>query len=272
MDIRLTAKIDYGILTPTIQYKQGEVMRNAYLCTDDRFIEVTDAQRDAINILSNVQKGGFATIHRYKPSTNVIDQPVYDVQIISRFSTQRLYERKLKALQGIMFPHVLKFCNHEKFNKLNIKELEELFNKRKQMEMDSIEKSLSHDRSDAHRQGHDRCYVQLTEGVTGHLLTEKDSQNLMQPVIKTIHNSSPVFILESIMVNAIEINRKVRVEGRYKVVNSGPAVLMGNAIKKVLNQRSVGYKRFSLKADNFSSLSIGGQAVYPNPLIEQLVA
>ena len=110
-----------------------------------------------------------------------------------------------------------------------------------------------------HRQGHDRCYATITNGIKVHFVTEKnDEDGLMHP---TTVNGYPV--VDSIMINALFLNVTTITEGERKVVNSGAPVLMGNAISKVLNQRCVGIRTLSLKADNFEKVVIDHNAIIP---------
>jgi hypothetical protein len=127
--------------------------------------------------------------------------------------------------------------------------------------VDSMNKSLNGDRSDGHRQGHDRCYIHIEQGVKVNLDCEKDSDGIMQP---KLHNGFPV--VESIMLMYLELNRKYITEGTRKVVKSGAPVLMTNAIDSVLNARSVGIRALSLKADNFTRFVCDGQEVTPDDL------
>lgn len=218
--------------------------------TDGKEVWVTPAQVTALDSLSEMQGGGCAALHGYKPTTGYVDSPVLDIQMLTRFSYTKLIERKRTALEGIAFSDVQDaILRNPKLSALSVTKANEVFETRKQMELDSIERTLSGDRSDAHRQGHDRCYATFAGGIKGHLVTEKDDDGLMQPVTL---NGTP--ILKNIMVSYLELNRKVVTEGVRKTVNSGAAVLMGNAIKSLLNKRSVGYKTASLKDDNFDSL------------------
>ena len=216
---------------------------------DGKEVWVTPAQAEAIDSLSEMQGGGCAALHGYIPSTGYVESPVLDIQMLTRFSYTRLIERKRAALEGITFSDVQDaIAKNEKLSALTVVKANEVFETRKAMQLASIEKTLSGDRSDAHRQGHDRCYATFGTGIKGHLVTEK-VDGIMEPVTL---NGIPM--LNSIMINYLELNRKVVKEGVYKTVNSGAAVLMGNAISSLLNKRSVGFKSASLKEDNFDSL------------------
>lgn len=227
-----------------------EVKRVVVESVDGREVWVTPAQAEAVISLSQMQAGGCAALHGYRPTTNYIKSPVLDIQMLTRFNYTRLIERKRDALEAITFDDVQDaIAANPKLAALTVVKARELFEARKGMQLESIRKTLEGDRSDAHRQGHDRCYVTFANGVKGHLVTEKDSDGLMQPVTL---NGLP--IVKSIMINYLELNRKVVTEGEYKTVNSGAPVLMGNAISSLLNARSVGLKTASLKDDNFDRL------------------
>ena len=70
----------------------------------------------------------------------------------------------------------------------------------------------------------------------------------------------------SILLSYLELNKTVVQEGDYKVVDSGPKVLMDNIIERYLNQRSVGIKTLSLKEDNFEALNVSKQTFTPDDL------
>jgi hypothetical protein len=67
--------------------------------------------------------------------------------------------------------------------------------------------------------------------------------------------------VESIKLSVLVLNKTVKTAGEYKPVNSGAKVLAKNAINKVLNQKSIGVRTLSLKAGNFSRLTIDRNVV-----------
>ena len=216
---------------------------------DGKEVWVTPAQVTALESLSEMQGGGCAALHGYKPTTGYVESPTLDIQMLTRFSYTKLIERKRDALEGISFSDVQDaIAKNPKLSALTVVKANEVFEARKKMQLDSIDRTLSGDRSDAHRQGHDRCYATFAGGIKAHLVTEK-VDGIMEPVTL---NGTP--ILQNIMISYLELNRKVVKEGVYKTVDSGAAVLMGNAISSLLNKRSVGFKTASLKDDNFDSL------------------
>lgn len=214
-------------------------------------------QADTLEALTLTRKGGFARVYGYKPSSNYEVSPVQDIVMVTRFSTEKVYERKRKALESITFDDVKDAIAREpKLKALTVAEQEALFNERLQEMVNSLTKTLNGDRSDAHRQGHDRCYLRIAEGVKVNYVTEKGKDGLMHPVLT---DGFPT--VASIMITYLENSKVTRVEGVRKVVNSKPPKLMSNAIESVLNKRSVSIKTLSLKEDNFERLVIDNEVV-----------
>jgi hypothetical protein len=220
----------------------------------------TEAQRETIQTLETINRGGIGTVHGYVAKSGRVTPETADIQFITAFSTERLYERKREALENIEFSDIADRLDlsNPKLSTLTEAERESTFEARKQKEVDSLQKTLDGDRSDAHRQAHDRCYCQVGQGIKVHYRTEKDSDGLKQPILV---NGLPV--VESIMLTILEIKRKVIEPGEYKKVNSGAPVLMSNAIKSVLNKRSVGLKTLSLKEDNFDRIVVDKKEFLP---------
>lgn len=217
----------------------------------------TRQQADTLEALTLTRKGGFARVYGYKPASNYEVPPVQDIVMVTRFSTEKVYERKRKALESITFDDVKDAIAREpKLKALTVAEQEALFNERLQEMVNSLTKTLNGDRSDAHRQGHDRCYLHIAEGVKVNYVTEKGPDGLMHPVLT---DGFPT--VASIMLTYLENSKVTRVEGVRKVVNSKPPKLMSNAIESVLNKRSVGIKTLSLKEDNFERLVIDNEVV-----------
>jgi hypothetical protein len=216
---------------------------------------ITPEQLDALKVLETAQLGGFAAVHGYVPATGYVTKPVVDIQMLTRFSYTRLLNRKMDALKAIEFSDIP--ANVIPSDKLKGKTALEWFDIRKTQEIASMQKTLDNDRSDAHRQGHDRCYAHFAQGISAHLVTEK-VDGLMQPVLTNGYAT-----VKSIMVSYLQLNRKVVVEGIRKPVNSGASVLVKNAINALLNDRSVGIRKLSLKEDNFDSLTISKNVVIP---------
>lgn len=218
----------------------------------------TAAIADTLNALATMRHGGIGTLRGYRPSTGYVTPPVVDAQVITKFSTERLYARKAAALAAVTFADVADgIAADEKLAALPLAAALAAFESRKADMLASLAKTLEGDRSDAHRAGHDRCYAVTSQGVKVHYLTEKDADGIAQPVMV---DGLPV--ADSIMVAVLELNRTVRVAGvRKPAPNSGVPVRMGNCIDRVLNKRSVGYSTRSLKAGNFESFTASGQTL-----------
>lgn len=227
-------------------------MANAIIKIGDKEVLATDKEIDTLDVLEDCRQGGVATIHAYIPSTNWIVRPVQDIQFLSRVSTMKLYARRKAALESLSYEDVAHFvAEDEKLSILGNEDAREIFSKRKEMEISSIEQTKAGDRSDAHRQGHDRCYAVFAPGVKVHLVTEKGEDGLKHPVLTDGYPS-----IDSIMLSALVLNVKTLQAGERKKVNSGVPVRMSNCIKRVLNAPGLNLKTFSLKADNFSHLFI----------------
>ena len=214
-------------------------------------------QAETLQALTDTRKGGFARVYGYKPTSDWVVPPVQEIVMITRFSTEKLYARKVKARNELKFADVLPaIAKNPKLSAMTVSDLEALFNERKAMEVDSMEQTLDGDRSGAHREGHDRCYLHIDQGVKVNFVTEKGKDGLMYPVLT---DGFPT--VASIMLSYLENSKVTRVAGVRKVVNSKPPKLMSNAIESVLNKKSVGLKMLSLKEDNFERLVIDGEVV-----------
>lgn len=227
----------------------------------------TQAQAEALDTLRDTNKGGIGAIHGYVPSASkYIKVPVYDAQFLTRFSTPKLYQRRAKALEAITFNDVApKVAADPVLSLLSMADCKKHFDDRKAALIETLTKTLSGDRDDAHRQGHDRCYATISEGVKVNYITEKSpSDGKKYPVLV---NGIPQ--VESIMLMVLELNRHYIVEGQYKPVKSGAPVLMGKVIESFLNKRSVAIKAISLKSDNFAKLTLSGTALTPATISEQ---
>jgi hypothetical protein len=211
---------------------------------------------NAVEVISKANSGGFATVKGYKPTTDYVTPPTVDINFISRFSTERLYERKLKALKELSFNDVS--LDHPKLKALSSNEAMALFASCIGKMVESMDKSLKGVRDDAHRIAHDTFYFGFAAGAKLHFMTEKGNLGGKELVLV---NGHPV--VESVMVSIIEISRKVVQEGVYKTTNSGEKVLMDNAINKALKSKTVSMKTISLKENNYEALNIGGESVSP---------
>jgi hypothetical protein len=219
----------------------------------NRQVHISDSQFDALETLALVNNGGFASVLGYKPTTGYVTPPTVNIQFISKVSTEKLYDRKLKALRGLAFTDLT--ITDPKLKALREDEQHAQFHACVGAMIASMLKTKDGDRSDAHRQAHDTFYVTHSTGVKCHLVTEKNDAG--ETVLVTEKDGLP--IVASIMLSILEIGRKVIVEGVYKKVNSGEKVLMDKAIMKALGNRSLEMKTLSLKPDNHTSVKIGGE-------------
>ena len=219
-------------------------------------------QSDVLNTLRQLNKGGIGTVHGYVPSTGYEISPKIDLQIITRISIESLYKRKIKALDEVSFADIKPFLkDNPKLAVLEEAKAREIFNYRKQKSIDSMTKTLEGERTDALRQGHDRNYITVCQGVKVNLQGSKvDGIKIPNTV-----NGYP--IAETIMLNYLEISRKVIVPGqKKKAPNSGAEVLISNLIEDQLNSRSVGIKTLSLDPSKFDSISVSKQQILKEDL------
>lgn len=229
----------------------------------DRPFRCTQAQADMLDRLVTLNKGGIGSLNGYKPTTGYVPgkTPTVNLQIITRIETSKLYGRKVKAIEGITFADcATDIAKHAKLSALSAADCLKLFEDCKAAALASLNKTLDGDRSDAHRQGHDRCYIKLADGVKVNLVTEK-VDGLEQPVL-----TDGLPTVAAILLTYLQLNKTVVVEGERKVVNSGPKVLMDKIIESKMNAKSVGIKTASLKADNFESLNVSKQTFTPDDL------
>ena len=224
----------------------------------------TDAECEAIRILSETRNGGFATVHGYIPESNWDKnaRPVQDIQFLSRFSIAKLYERRIDALTALRFDDVSDTVSKdEKLSTMDNDKLRELFVARKMQEIESMEKTLAGVRDNAQRKAHDRNYIHVSEGVKLNLVAEPNAEGIKVPVLR-----DGIPTVRSIMVTAIFINVRTLTEGTRKYPNSGPAVRMSNAMKGTLNRPGLDIRSLSLKPGNWDRLSIDGTEL----LVEQV--
>lgn len=215
-------------------------------------------QAASIEALMETNGGGFAVVHDYVSTSGRVTPETADINFISRFDTEKLYKRRIAAIESVKLSDVIdELSSHPKFKAETLDKVTEVFNARKAGLIASCQTTLDGDRSDAYRQGHDACYHTLVKGVKVHFVTEKTTDNLMRPVLT---NGLPT--VDSLMLNIIQVSKTVKVPGTYKKVNSGLPVLIGNVIEGKL-PKSVKIKALSLKDDKFSSLTIGKVEMLP---------
>lgn len=228
----------------------------------------TREQADTLTMLEQSRKGGFARVYGYKATSGRTVPTVYDATVTTRFSYAKLLERQQRILNSITLDDVRPFVKAPKLLALDDAKLLDTFNKRKGKLLESIATTESGDRSDSRRAAHDRCYLNVAEGVVIHYSTEADENGIKQP---TMMDGFPV--VESIMLNVLEVSRTVREPGEYKPVNSGPDVLMGNAIEAAMKAAGVRHmSRLSLKSDNFERIAVDGNVVLPEDCVGLMAA
>lgn len=220
-------------------------------------------QRNVLDILTELQHGGIATIHGYTPTTGWEIPPVNDVQVITKISIEALYKRKIAALDAVSFADIKPMLrNDPKLAALSESDARKIFNDRKQKLIDSMEKTLSGNREDIRRESHDINYITVTRGVKVNLKNEKING------LKTPIYDDGYAIAESILLNCIEISKKEIRPGIRKKVNSSVEVLIGNCIESCLNQRSVGLKTYSLDPSKFESIVISKKTILREDLVQ----
>lgn len=238
-------------MNSTIVYKNG-----------DRPFRCTVAQATVLDALNGLTKGGMASVKGYRPTTNYTTPPVQDLQVITAFNYGKFMARKKKALESISYADVAEdIAKAPKLSALSSSACLDQFNSSRKAQIDSIDTTASGDRSDAHRQGHDRCYIQVADGVKVNLVTVKDNAGLEQPVL-----TDGLPTVASILLPVLEVKKTVREAGVYKVVNSGPKVLMDKIITKHLNIRCASMKTLSLRDGNFEAVNLSHQKITPTSL------
>lgn len=224
----------------------------------------TEEQAKTLDTLKEVIAGGIGTVHGYVAKSGRVTPEKADIQFITHFSTDRLNERKAEALRELSYDDIAEHAEkHDKVLVLSREERVALFEERKQKELDSIEKTASGDRSDNYRQAHDRCYCHIDKGIKVHYATydEEYTENGKKKKRKVPELVAGLPVVDSIMLNILELKRDILEPGEYKKVNSGASVLIKNAMLKGLNSRSVGLKSLSLKEDNFDSLVLSRKEI-----------
>jgi hypothetical protein len=222
----------------------------------------TAEQLATLNTLADCNKGGIGAIHGYKPSTNWLQRPTVNLSVLTRFNYLRLLERKADEVKGISFADVLPVLRQDtKLDTLSDTDLEVMFDEAKGKLVGTAETTLAGVRTDAHRQGHDRCYMTFDMGVKVHLVTEKGDDGLMHPVL-----TDGLPMIKSIMVPVLELGRTYVQDGVRKVVNHRNPTRVKNAIESLLNKRSVGYRVLSLKPDNFTKVVLSKRIIEPSDI------
>lgn len=223
----------------------------------------TREQADTLTMLEQTRKGGFARVYGYTATSGRVKPTVYDATVTTRFSYAKLLERKRNILNAMTLDDVRPFVKAPKLLALDDAKLADTFATRKAKELDSIATTEAGDRTDAHRAAHDRCYMNVDTGIVVHYVTAKGDEGLMHP---TMLDGFP--IVDSIMLNVLEVSRTVRDAGEYKTVNSGVDVLMSKVLEAAMKAKGVrSLSRLSLKEDNFERLAVDGNVVLPEDCV-----
>lgn len=214
----------------------------------------------ALEVLIECAAGRFGAIKGYVPLSKDrwLTLPKYDLTFISRFDTGKLYARRAAALEAIRLEDIIQYVMaDEKLSKLSPEALRKEFESRKAQEIASMNRT----REDTlgHRLGQNRCHAEVCPGVRVHLQTVANPDGMMIPVLAD--DGSP--IAESVRIHAIQQSRQYIVKGERKPVNSGAPVRISNAIKRVLNFRSVAFSSYSLK-NNFDAIMLDGNTLTPD--------
>jgi len=248
-------------------------MTRSIITINGERVWATDAECEALRILNDTRKGGFATVHGYVPASNWEKdaRPVQDIQFLSRFSVAALYERRIAALTALSFDDVLPAIEKdEKLKALSEADQRALFVARRTFEVDSMQKTLNGVRDSAQREAHDRNYITVGTGVKVNLVSEANDNGIKVPVL-----TDGLPTVASIMVSAIFIKVNTVTEGVRKYPNSGNPKRMSNAITGTLNRPGLDMRTLSLKPDNFDRLSIDGESILNeglHPDVASLVA
>lgn len=218
-----------------------------------------------IAALIETRKGGFARIYGYTATSGRTVPTVYDTTVTTRFSYKRLVARKRAALESLTLADVRPHLRGKALL-ADDATLERDWNARKAETLASFDATGNDDReSTAQREAHDRCYMNLAEGVVVHYVTEyANGEKIKTPVLLDGHP-----MVDSIMLNVLEVSRTVREAGQYKVVNSGVPVCITNAINATLKAQGIrSMKRVSLKVDNFERVVIDNTTILPEDIVQ----
>lgn len=231
---------------------------NKLIALNGKNFWATKLQTSALETLCAIQHGGIGSISGYIPTSDWKNPPVVNITMLTAFSTMKLYQRRLAAIQAITLKQLLPFLDRKNPKiPTDDAELYTEFKNRKSSIISSLNQSLSGDRSGAYREGHDRCYATVAQGVVVNFDCEKDATGLQQPKLL---QGLPV--AEGILFNIIELNRTYVIPGVRKVVNSGCPVLIEKAIDEFLKpKKSLFFKRLALKETNFTELTVSKETI-----------
>jgi len=221
---------------------------------DGRQVNITPEQKSVLDVLAQVRHGGFASVIEYSPESNYVTRPVQNIQFVSKFSYLKRNNKLLERAEAIKLADP----------KLDLPagKLQARFDEAKSEVVMSLRKTMDGDRSDSHRQAHDKFYIQASMGVKVHLQTEKVNGKTR------LVTENGVPMAKSIMVSVLEVGKQVLKEGECKKVNSRSKTLMKKAIIQAAEKGMLKFKMISLKSDNFKELRLGGEVVAVEDLEE----
>jgi hypothetical protein len=224
---------------------------------------------ETLNTLDMCMNGGFATVHRYVSGTSdpkCVRPKCATINFISKFHYHNLVKRWLNNVQSISLDMV--DTSHDKFVG---KDVTELFATAKAKLIDTYTATLTGERDDGYRQGHDRCYVHSSTGIKCHLVTEDgivDGRKVKVPVL----DSDGRVTVASIMVSVLERCQTVHDVGEWKSTNSHPSTIMKDMIEKKAQEGMFKFKMLSLKPGNFERLTMDGETMLPDDVKAEVEA
>lgn len=232
------------------------VLSNTFTARDGRKVAVSPAIASVIETLTNLSANAFCAIDGYKTA----DGKVSNYLVRAATGTESVYSSKMAELSALSFADLpaeklAKWIPSK--GKNSFASAEEQFNFCKSAMLTSMEKTLSGNRDDAHRQGHDRCSVQIRAGVTLDLLTEEGADGLKHPV----QTNEGELLADKIRLHAVVMREEVLEEGERKVVNSGSKVLMDKVIESCLPSTKTALRTFSLDDGKFQAVRSGSFAL-----------
>lgn len=228
-------------------------------------VHVSEQMAHAIEAMKRVNQNGLGIIKGYIPKTNYITRPVVNIQFMTNINYHKLVERQKRFTERVKLEDARKFMTSEKFDSVSDDDLQATFDQRKQKLIESYDKTLSGDRTDSHRQAHDRNYRYFDGGIKVNLITEKNDEGVQEPVL----DSKGIPTARAIILTVIELDRETVKKGEKKKVNSGVPVLTGNAINDVLReQRTPFVTTLTLNDENFDSIVVSGQKLERHDLMD----
>lgn len=226
-------------------------------------ISVTDSIAKVIDAINETGRGQFGFIKNHVSGEvgkdKCIRPKVSDMWFLTNPRYDRWLARKREAVTALDVETVAARSS-KLWDKMREKagknaDITALFEKAKKEILDSVAKTEAGDRSDGHREGHDRCYVRLGN-VTIHLATAPDSNGLMAPV----RDERGRMIAEGCMLPFYAIKRVYSDEGEYGKVDSRALTLMKKAIEKATCLHD--FKTFNLAKANFTTITFNSKTVF----------